>query len=185
MSTLIFLVVLSLASEFSKSNLITFNFRQTDTEKALAKLPREDQGYQYEMYINYTNFSVENDIDEEMEAKTDKYSWDDAKTFSINLQVWQVAVDAETDPFGFFKVKKGFTQYRDTSMKELCEKINESLKGWKVNNDYVFSLTMEKLDRLLYKIVIETFSLKTIGEMYEKTDVNTYEFRDLDRLVLL
>ena len=184
MSASIFLVVLALTSQFSKCSLLQLNFRQHGTDDALSDLPDEDDNDEFELYFTFTKFVVDSKNELELEEKTSEVDWEDAQAMSINLEVYQIYVDHETDPFGFLKEKKGGMGYHNMDMKALCKMINQSLKGWKVHNDYVYGLTIEKEDRAKFKVVIETFTAESVTNMTEMSDITAYEFKE-EMLILL
>ena len=184
MSASIFLVVLVLMSQFSKSVLLQLNFRQHGADEALSDLPEGDENDEYEFYFSFTKFTVESKNELELEEKTSEVDWDDSQAMSINLEVYQIYVDIQTDPFGFLKEKKGGMGFHNMDMKALCKIVNRSLKTWKVADNYVYSLTIEKEDRTKFKVVIETFNAESVGGMTEMSDVTAYEFKD-EMLILL
>ena len=184
MSVYLFLVVLVLTSQFSKSVLLLLNFRQHGTNEALSDLPEEDDNNEFELYFTFTKFEVESKDKLELEETTNQVNWDDAQVMSINLEVYKILVDVQTDPFGFVKSKAGEIGYQHMDMKVLCSIVNQYLRSWDVYDSYVYSLTIEKEDRTNFKIVIETFTAESVGNMAEQLEVTTYEFME-ERLILL
>ena len=185
MSAYIFLVALSLTTHFSMSNLLLINFRHQGSEEPLDKFPENDDDNQYELYFSFSKYTVESQsVEEELEIKTKGFNYDDSQNISVNLEVYQILVDHETDHFDFYKKQKGIIAFNNMDMAQLTEEINQSLVAWQVQNDYVFDFAFKKVNKNTFKAVIMTFAFKTICDMAKKTSITEYQFKE-ERLILL